>query len=364
MTVRALVVGAGPSGLAAAAQLTTWCDSVTVAEARSRTRQRHVGEHLPPAGVRLLSDLGMDNLLNDPNHGNSCGVCSAWGQAEWAEKSYFFSPSGAGVNLRRDVFDEALASHATAQGAELNFGTRLSHLIRHDAGFEAVLRGPAGQHSKTVDVVIDASGRQARAARLLGARVRRLDRLVGIVGRVHGTEPTEDTGKLYIEAVENGWWYAVQFEDGLLICAFMTDADVVGKAPGRASDLWHESLKTSRILPSLAEKGDWSGRVDVFDAASQQLSLPEVEGFTAVGDAACAYDPLSSWGIAKGLQDGQRSGAAMQACLSGNPDILKRLKAEKQAEFARFRQRHNQFYRSETRWPSSGFWRRRQAELV
>ena len=363
MSVRALVVGAGPSGLSAA-QLATWCAHVTVAEARAKTSQRHVGEHLPPAGVRLLADLGLENLLDNPKHGNSCGVCSAWGQSEWAERDYFFTPSGAGVNLRRDVFDAALGAHATARGAVLEFGVRLCHLRRLDAGFEAILRGPEGQQSEMVDVVIDASGRQARAARLLGARVRRLDRLVGIVGRVRGTIPTEDTGKLYIEAVENGWWYAVQFEDGLLICAYMTDADVVRKSPGSAADLWQAGLQESRILSALAETGDWSGRVQVFDAASQQLKVPDVAGFMAVGDAACAYDPLSSWGIAKGLQDGQRCGVALRARHSGNPEILKRLKAERQAEFARYRSQHKQFYRSETRWPKSRFWRRRQAELV
>jgi 2-polyprenyl-6-methoxyphenol hydroxylase-like FAD-dependent oxidoreductase len=364
MAVRALVAGAGPAGLAAALQLVTWCDEVHVVEARPRHRPRSVGEHLPPAGIRLVSSIGLGSLLDDPMHTRSSGVTSSWGAEEAAERHYYFTPSGSGINLRRPFFDAVLVTRAAELGVNFSFGTRLTGLRKADAVFEAGLRGPLHEGRYCADIVVDATGRQARAARMLGARVKRYDRLVGVVGKIDGAALSDDPGRLHIEAVENGWWYGLQFEDGELICVFMTDADLLRANCESVLGFWQADLRQSRFLRDRAGSGAPPRRVDVFNASSQQVCIPDLEGFIAVGDAAFAFDPLSSWGIAKGLRDGQHGGLALQARHHRDGAALKLFKQVRKHEFFQYLKQYSQFYRTEMRWSDAPFWQRRHMELT
>lgn len=265
----------------------------------------------------------------------------------------------AGLNLRRERFDETLACSAERAGVAVRFGTRVRHLRREGDAYAATLGGPDGEHTLRTDLVVDASGRRAAAARHLGATRRRCDQLVAIVGRVEGTLPDADTGRVHVESVEAGWWYGVQFTNGTLLASLMTDAASVPRHTDRAPGLWSERLRASRLLSPLATGGWWSGRVEVFDAAAQVLEHDPPNGFLAVGDAAAAYDPLSSWGITKGFSDGIAGADALARARAGDSEALAEHRNTQLRDFENHRVRQSDFYRGETRWPDSPFWRSR-----
>ena len=360
MTTHALVVGAGPAGTAAAIRLSDSGDLVTMVEARPRHHLRRAGEHLPPAALTEFARLGFSDLLADQLHEPSPGVRSLWGGGFAVDKEYFLTVPASGLNLRRQQFDEALARRVERAGVGVQFGTRLKHLRRDWEGYVATLSGPQGERTIRVDLVVDASGRRAVASRHLGARRSRCDQLVGITGRIEGSLPDDETGRVHVESAEHGWWYGVQFSEGVLIATFMTDATSVQRHAERAPGLWSEQLRASRLLASLAREGRWSGRVDVFDASAQVVEHDRPRGFLAVGDAAAAYDPLSSWGIAKGLRDGTAGAEALIREREGDANAVARHRNAQHREFETHRARQSDFYRSETRWPASPFWRARQ----
>lgn len=204
MSIDALVIGAGPAGLAAAARLARWCEAVTVVEWRPRDRRRRAGEHLPPATLRTLTARGLQDLLADRRHGESSGVRSVWGGQDAADRNYVFALPGRGLNLERAVFDDALAAHAEQAGARVLFGAPLTRLTPIGAGYAATIGGPDGPRRLTAGNVVDASGRRAVAARRLGASTMRVDRLVGLIGVIKGAAPLEDPGRLRIETAEDG----------------------------------------------------------------------------------------------------------------------------------------------------------------
>ena len=365
MTTHALVVGAGPAGTAAAVRLAVWCDSVTMVDARRRDGHDRgtpgrAGEHLPPAAVTAFARLGFAGLLSEACHEPSPGVRSAWGGGFAVDKEYFMTAPASGLNLRRERFDDALAGCAEAAGVVLNFGTRVRHVRREREEYVATLRGPDGDRTLRADLVVDASGRRAVAARHLGATRRRFDHLVGIVGRVEGCRPDDDTGRVHVESVENGWWYGVQFTNGTLLASFMTDAVSAQRHAGRAPGLWSEQLRGSKLLAPLATGGQWSGRVAVFDAAAQVLEHDVPFGVLAVGDAAAAYDPLSSWGITKGLCDGVAGADALARARAGESQALADHRNTQRRDFEDHRARQSDFYSAEARWPASPFWRSRR----
>jgi len=247
----------------------------------------------------------------------------------------------------------------------LRFGTRLTGLRRAGEGWRADLEEVAGAgrgslENLRVDVVVDASGRRAVAARMLGARARRFDTLLGLVGRVEGCAPLDEPGRIQVEAVAAGWWYGVRLSDGSLLATLMTDPRIIRAHPGRARGLWSGSLAASRLLGPLARTGRWAGRLDAFDAAAQAVDGVEAgPGFLAVGDAAAAWDPLSSWGIAKGLCDGVAGAGALALARGGDTGAVEAHGLRQREEFAAHLARRASFYGSETRWTSAPFWRAR-----
>lgn len=365
MSTRAMVVGAGPAGLSAAMQLSTWCDSVTVVEAKPHRQLRQVGEHLPPKGLSALAAIGLDDLVADARHNPSVGVRYVWAGEQPVDKDYFMVLPGWGLNMRREVFHETLSARAEQQGASLRFNTRLAKLTSGPGGYCAALHSIEGSDNLRFDFVVDASGRRAVAARFLGAKRHRYDRLVGIVGQVSLREPIDDGGQLYIEAAKDGWWYGVQLATGTLLCAFMTDARSIRLHAHGLAHLWQDRLRASTLLGPLANITCVSGQLQLFDAATQLLERgPPANNFLAVGDAAMAFDPLSSWGIAKGLLDGHAGAIALARECGGQSGAVSQHRSRQRLEFEHYVEQHHEVYSAERRWPESPFWRKRREPLA
>jgi len=379
MSTRALVVGAGPAGLAAAADLATWCDAVTVLEARSKGSRRAAGEHLPPRALSALARLGFQPLLDDRAHEPSPGSRSAWGSPMPSDRDYFTGLPGRGLNLDRGVFDEALADRAEARGVVVRWGTRLHDLALDvaeestsgpEAGFVAGVATRDGGEVLHADLVVDATGRRAAASRMVGFEHRRFDDLLALTGCVHSCATDPEGGRIRIEAVEDGWWYAVQRSDLTLLATFMTDPVLLRRHPGTAADAWQASLASTRLVAPMAETGHWDGRVEGFDAATQRFDgRVEERGrssldarFVALGDAAVAWDPMSSWGITKAVSDGVEGAAALRRVRQGDACAVLDHRDGQLAEFARYRERQMEYYAAETRWLSAPFWRSRRLD--
>jgi len=96
-------------------------------------------------------------------------------------------------------------------------------------------------------------------------------------------------------------------------------------------------------------------------APSAILSRVVGERWLAVGDAACAYDPLSAQGVVKALCDGEAAADAIAGVLAGAGEAP--LLAYQDGMFARFRdylRLRRRLYRIERRWLQAPFWRNRR----
>jgi flavin-dependent dehydrogenase len=78
--------------------------------------------------------------------------------------------------------------------------------------------------------------------------------------------------------------------------------------------------------------------------------------WVAVGDAASAYDPLSSLGICKALESGIRAADALAR------HRLDEYEAWVRSSFEQYVWTRDAYYALETRWPDSPFWRARRGE--
>jgi hypothetical protein len=214
--------------------------------------------------------------------------------------------------------------------------------------------------------VLDCRGRPAVIGRAL-ARRHRYDRLVAASAflylRGDDVEPTPAT---LIEAVPEGWWYASLLPDRRLVVALFGDSDTLPRGLTRDLATWRTCLAATTFVMRWIESADFENGVlpRLASAATTWLDPVAGEGWAAAGDAAAAFDPLSSHGLTTALWSGRRAALAAVSALGGDCTPLTLYATTIRDAVQSFAVQRQAVYASEGRWTSQPFWQRRQREPV
>jgi flavin-dependent dehydrogenase len=407
-----LILGGGPAGAIAALNLAS-SHHVVIVERRA-TPPLRIGESLPPAARRLLSAMGLWESFLAQGHAPCHGNLARWGSDATTEADFLRDPDGPGWHLDRARFETWLRDVATSRGATLLCPASPRQVVRDGERWRVTLDlpqdGAAAWYGATTaatpptsmpamtrdDILIglppplpsavaalsasaagnaalevrarmllDASGRAAWLARHLGARRFVDDRLV--CGWTRLAEPGGSPGLTHVIAEPDGWWYSAPLPGAQRVLAFHTDSDLdaAHDAGDRASLLAraHRTPAIAELVPSNAEAlADDPSRDEPYAlvAANGGTLTPFVgEGWAATGDAALAFDPLSSQGLLNSLFTGLAAAEATSRALEAQPSALLEY-AETLTGIRRAYLDHLiHWYAEERRWPSRPFWSRR-----
>ncbi len=369
--VTVVVLGAGPSGSAAAAALARR-GFRTVLAGRGGDLRPGIGECLPPGIHPQLEKAGVWDAFLRAGHTPSAGIRSLWGAAQAADRDFVLSPYGAGWHVDRARFDAMMRESALRCGAQSLDCTALRSATRTGAGWRLELASDAGERRVECSFVVDATGRASAFARRVGANRRSLDRLVGAAGYFSpaaGGRSIEAI--LLVEAVENGWWYTAPLPDGKLIAVLLTDSTQVQVGKLSQADRWLAQLRatTQQRLRIEAHGGTLMEDIRIMPAESSFLDRVAGEGWIAVGDAAAAFDPLSSQGIASAVSGGLRAAQAVAAYLGDESHgekgdggrAMTAYADDIRREYAEYLAHREIYYGIERRWPAAEFWQARHA---
>jgi len=354
-----LVLGGGPAGLVTAFRIVKGGGTAVVVE-RGCYDELRIGEHLPPEGISLLRSSGISGL-GDAAHLRSAGVSAWWGNDIPNYMDYLFHPVGHGLNLSRPHFDSSLADQCRSAGVQLLTGARVTSIARTARGWRAEVR--CDNHVRTYEprLVVDATGPSAAFSRTQGSSIEARDSQVALIAFRASTAAVDPAGgRVAIESAEDGWWYFAPLSGGRCVCMFMTDADLLAATHGPALNCWESRMLHTQRLRSRVDDYPALTTFTVRSARSQRLDRMSGRAWVAVGDAAIAFDPLSSHGIAKGVEHGCQAAEAVLAYLGGDYTALERLSDRFATEFADAEQLRLGYYAIEGRWPHAPFWRRRQ----
>jgi flavin-dependent dehydrogenase len=370
------VIGGGPAGAAAALSLRQLRPAlrVVVVEASDYAEWR-AGESLPPGCAQLLDGLGCGEQFRAEGFVESFGTLSVWGSEVPYDNEFLFSTRGNGWHVDRARFDAMLVRCAEAAGAQVLRATRAVDSERTDSGFWKIsVRRENTTHELEARFAVDATGRGASFAVRHGARQIVADRLAGAFMRFRfdhfrldqGSGASADTRTL-VEAAEDGWWYSAFTPNSggsrVAVVAWMSDADLIRRANLSNPEAWGKHLERSRYTSRRIAGGVPELPLGLWTAQSQRLAPPSGPGWVAAGDAASAFDPLSSQGILKALRSGKLASFVAIDNLEGRPEGLLRYGKLVEGEFEKYLDGRALFYGQERRWPDSPFWSRRHSAI-
>lgn len=351
-TIPVLIAGGGPAGIAVATVLASRGLACMIVEPAAVVQPK-AGETIPPNARPLFSKLGIESMLHAPVHLPCHGNRFVWGGA--GERNFFTAASQHGWHLNRLHFEAQLRAHSEQLGVQWLPGWRVMHCKAMNEGWEVIVQD-VDSNPQTIrcNFLVDATGRASRIARLLGHQRTRLDALTGLWCIVDTTEQVKPYCT-FIEATPCGWWYAAPLHNKKLSLAFMTDSDLVGGE-------YLELAQNTDLIKPLLEKTVSAEqlRPAVHPASTSHLDVRYGQHWLAVGDAAYAYDPISSYGIVSALESGFLAGHAIADHTAGNADALPAYDFLTTTMFNTYLRMHKEQYAQENRWPGEAFWRRRR----
>ena len=375
-----VVIGGGPAGSATATTLARLGQRVLLVDEQQGGAKFKLGESLPPRCVGLVTHFLGDLEASDEG---GCGVfrtagnVSVWATEHAQTTDFFFTQAGFGLCVERVAFDEALRAKAVAAGVTLQIGARFESCSRIvDTTFNWQLGFGHGAPVHHARYLVDCSGRRAVVARALGNSVLDTDDKLFAYAQWFATSGPDEDPYTRIEAGPYGWWYTNRLpgvQDGATrrLVVFHSDKDLSSAKLAASSDGFQELLCNSVHIRSLLESQRYRpvGAIRGAPAHSQRLASFCGDAWMAVGDAAQAYDPLSSQGIDKALRSGSHAGHLIHYALSDgqaasselgqdNHYIGQYVKQQQQLWQSYVSQR-DFYYRMQPRWVELPFWRRR-----
>lgn len=284
-----------------------------------------------------------------------------------------------GLCVDRLAFDEALRSHATAAGATLLTGVRFQSCTRIADGsfsWEITLASQTGTRQDRARYLVDCSGRRAVVARALGIQtVENDDRLFAYAQWFSCAD--DDDRYTRIEAAPHGWWYSNRLpspegNETRRLVVLHTDRDLPAARLAAGRQGFDQLLDTSTHLAPLLKAGGYHpcGTIRGAPANSQRLRDFCGDAWMAVGDAAQAYDPLSSQGIDKALRTASDAGHMIHYALTDCPQGTAGLDSsnayvhqydEQQRQlWQAYLSQRDFYYGNQPRWSDQPFWKRRR----
>jgi flavin-dependent dehydrogenase len=328
---------------------------------RQRNAAPRIGEALPPAARRLLTDMGLFASFQMQGHAPCYGNRSVWGASEPVETDFLRDPHGHGWHLDRARFDGWLRSLAVASGALLLAPARIDTIDRARGRWSIVVARADRPILVRASFLIDAGGRAAPLARRLGARRRACDRLICGFSEGQADATGRGNGITFVEATAQGWWYTAPLPGRRRILAFHTDADLPAARVVRDHDRLIAAATSLGELGALLSECGFrpTDRCGVTAAHGAVLRPCAGIGWVAAGDAALAFDPISAQGLLNALVTGLAAAETTDRALSGGTDTSADYAQTIDAIEQAYRRHRAGAYRAETRWPESAFWQRR-----
>ncbi|QZO14856.1 lysine-epsilon-oxidase maturase LodB [Pseudoalteromonas piscicida] len=360
-----LVIGAGPAGASTALNLLNHTDLSVILIEQSDLQKLRIGESVSASVFSVLDYLQIDRAdfgphCFTPTQGNS----AFWGSEQSANRHAIFAPDRATYQINREIFDLTLLESTIQRGGTVFPRTKSKAITQlQDGCYSVVVSHPDyGQFTIVCKYLVDASGRNSSIGRSLGAAVQQYDRLTG-VGAFFKVKRGALEQLQLIESDEFGWWYSAALSNDMLVVTYFSDFELLSKQRLNRLAQWQAHLGSSKYMSrrvvdaKMVDENLW-----IRPAGSHFSSFAHLKNYLPVGDAACAFDPISSMGLGFAMTSGCQAAAIIGNTKTSHAFMhsSKVYQQDLAHQFDQYLALKQQFYNKEKRWCDAPFWFKRQ----
>jgi len=320
-----LIIGAGPAGALAAAQLQREGRKILVVEKQTFPRFV-IGESLLPHTMDLLKEVGLLQAVE------KCGFMKKTGavflRGDKVCNFDFADQSAAGwqytYQVPRAEFDKAIADAVQARGVEFLYGHTVTAVNFSNAHADVTLEQPDGTRRKiAARFVLDCSGYGRVLPRLLDLEEPsnypvRESLFTHVTGDVR--PPEREQGKIWVCVHADGAWiWIIPFSNGKTSVGVVATPEFFARYPGESeAQLRAIVMSEPNAAARLADmRVDFQPqRIKGFACSVKKLYGP---GFALAGNATEFLDPIFSSGVTLAMESGLRAAQVLARELRGEP---------------------------------------------
>ena len=323
--VDVLIIGAGPAGAMAAAQLQRGGFKLLVVEKQTFPRFV-IGESLLPHTMDLLKEVGLLEAVEQCDFMKKTGAVFMRGNQVC--NFDFANQSGAGwsytYQVPRAEFDKAIADAVAARGVEFLYGHSVAAVNFLENRAEVALDLPGGgQRNVSARFVLDCSGYGRVLPRLLdleapSAYPVRESLFTHVTGDVR--PPEREQGKIWICVHAGGAWiWVIPFSNGRTSVGVVAEPEFFARYPGEPeAQLRAIVMSEPNAAARLADMRVVfpPQRIKGFACSVKKLFGPQ---FALAGNATEFLDPVFSSGVTLAMESGLRAAQVLTRQLQGQP---------------------------------------------
>ncbi|HEX7331765.1 MAG TPA: FAD-dependent monooxygenase [Pyrinomonadaceae bacterium] len=356
METEVIIAGKGIAGLVVSLLLKRKSIPHLLLDRVTAKKQFALGETLPPSALPLLQSLGLLDLFESNSLHRTRGYHSAWGSPAIIDHNFFFhSPFQYGLKIDKQALEQAMEG-LTAENI-LRF-EKLTAIRLDEQGVTVELQNDQERIVLRGRCLVEATGRNRSLLKLLGVASEEYDQLTAYSCHQPRREHPKITHGVFVESFEHGWGIVSRLSDEVQVMSLFSRLRVGIQKELKDYSCWPELLSGTAHLRDFLSTGTGI-RVVGGDAGSSRAAQLAGKCWLATGDAAIAFDPLSSHGITNAVYTARRAVEAIALHLADPDEKHFREYGESlSAIFATYLGTRYELYQRERRWPGASFWTR------
>jgi len=309
MNTDVVIVGSGVSGLILSILLKEKNVDHVVLNRVEKQKTLELPETIPPSALVLLEALNLLELFSKSSS-KTFGYHSLWNSEVLTTDNFFdHNPYKYGLKLNKKQLLVDLGELVTDHTIPFD---KLIEINRSDENFTLKVKSNNSVNVINGRVIVDATGRNRSILKHFGVTSKEFDDQVALSCQLPYFNPPQLMHQVYVESFENGW-------------------GIVSSLNKEMNGMTLYTKKGSPILPQLKDYRNWKAVLSntkyLKDFLSDELDRKVVGGkanssrasqiagsnWLAIGDAAIAFDPVSSHGVSNAIYCANAASGAIQS---------------------------------------------------
>ena len=308
MNTDVLIVGNGISGLVLSKLLKKRnIDHVVLGRVEKR-KTLELPETLPPSTLALLESLDLLELFSKSSS-KSFGYHSIWDSNKINSNNFFnHNPYKYGLKLNKKELLNELEELVTDHIVSFN---NLIKIDKSEKCTNVKIETNNGIQTIKTQVIVDATGRNRSILKHFGSTSETFDNQIALSCHLPYFKHPQLIHQVYSESFEHGWGIVSSLNEQINVMTLFTKKGSPILHQLKDYGNWKEVLSNTQLLKDFLSD-DLHRKVVGKDANSSKASQISGSNWLAIGDAAIAFDPLSSHGISNAIYCAKAASSAIE----------------------------------------------------